>query len=151
MSWSWVNTKYSIHRVLHHPIIDFLWLSVIVSSLGGPGYTQLCTYPWSWVWPMYRVSAPVHALLLIYCLHIAHLQVHLQARSIMASKCMTKLAESQPPRSHDQRPSNSFDYNLKVHLSVYSISGCKWITKVALSWPPSTSHSSLNSGFQVDL
>jgi len=61
------------------------------------------------------------------------IQVYPQTRSIMASKftspwppkCITKLALSLPPSSHDnglQSTSlHSLDHGLQVHLSVYSI------------------------------
>jgi len=55
MPWSWVNTKYSIHRVLHtlsivnteyciHSKIDCLPLPASLSSLWTPWCTELCTF-----------------------------------------------------------------------------------------------------------
>ena len=40
MPWSWVNTEYSIHRVLHHPKFDYLPLPASLSALSGPSWTQ---------------------------------------------------------------------------------------------------------------
>ena len=110
---------------------------------------------------MNRVSAPVRVFLPIYHLQIDHLQVHLQTRSIIASKCISNLAQSQPPirtmnclqtrlitaskcifqftRSRAVSASaNSIYHGLQVHLSVHSISASKCISTLARSRPLSS-------------
>jgi len=63
------------------------------------------------------------------------LQVYPQTRSIMASNCISKLAQSRPP----------------VHLRTRSIAASKCISKLARSRPPSASPNSLDHGLQVYL
>jgi len=98
------------------------------------------------------------------------LQMQLQTRSILASKCIPKLARSRPP-------SSSLGYTILASKCIsklaasrppsaslsYTISGFKSISKLARSWPPSaslsstrswppsTSPNSLNRGLQVHL
>jgi len=47
----------------------------------------------------------------VYATFLAH---GLQVRMIMASMCICKLAQWQPPSSRDQWPPNSFDYGLPI-------------------------------------
>jgi len=85
-------------------------------------------------WLMYRVSAPGSP-------PIDPLQVLLQSCLIMASKCISKLAPSRPPNSHD--------YSLQVHLQTRSITACKCISKLTRLWTSSASLSLLNPGLWV--
>jgi len=94
------------------------------------------------------------------------LQVLLQSRSIMASKCISKLPRSWHPSLHDHgiemhhktrsitasKSARSWsgnaspiilDYGLQVHLWVHSISASKCISKLTRLWPASESLSSL--------
>jgi len=193
MPWSRVNTEYSIHwvlhtpstaytayylhRVLHHPKIDCLPLPASLSSLGRPCCTQFSTFaqlrvnqwiesqfpsrfspelpPLEWPPPGTR---PISA--------------------IMASKCISKLARSQPasvsPNSHDyglqvrtitasrciskltrSRPPsaspNSLDHSLQVYLQTRTITDSKCISKLTRSRPPSASPNSLDYTLQVYL
>jgi len=137
---------------------------------------------------MNRVSAPIAPPFWTYCLQIDRLlstppiplghglQVHPQTRSIMASKCISKLARSQAssasPKlldhgfqtrsitaskciSNNARswpPSaspNSLDHSLQVHPQTRSIAASKWISKLARSRPPSASPKSLDYGLGV--
>jgi len=68
---------------------------------------------------------------------IDRFQVVIQSRLIMASKCISKLARSRPPSSHD--------LGLQVHLQTRSITACKFTR----SWPPSASPNSLDYSLQV--
>ena len=150
MQWSWLNneysrhqvqhtpstayTKYSIHRVLHHPMIDCLLLpaspisrqTVLYSTLYIPTITSF---------PMNRVTACRRTSLLIYRLQINHLQILLQSRLIMASKCIANVTWSLPTSASP----NSLDQDLQVHL---------WVTQ---SRPPSASPTWLNHGLPVHL
>jgi hypothetical protein len=67
----------------------------------------------------------------------------LQVRTIMASKCISKLARS---RSRSASLS-SLDHSLQVYLQIHSITASKCISKLARSRPPS-SH---DHGLQVHL
>jgi len=151
MPSSWVNTAYSIHWVLYHPIIGFLLLLASLSSLGGPCCTQLSAFPPSWVWPMNRVLAPVPTFLRIYRLQFNHLQVLLQFRSIMAFKCISKLAQLWPPSASP----NLLDYSLQVRtidgLQTRSIIASKCISQFTWSWPRSASPNLLDHGLQVHM
>jgi len=149
MPWSWVNTEYSIHQVLHYPMIDFLPLPASLSSLGSPCCTQLATFPRSGVWSMNRVSAPVCDFLSIYHLQTDHLQAVLHSEFIMAFKCISKLARSWPP---SESP-NLLDYSLQVRtihgVQTYSITASKCITEFTQSRPPSASPNLFDHGLQV--
>jgi len=168
MPWSWVHTKYSIHQVLHHPMIDFLPLPASLSSLGGPCCTQLSTFPRSWVWPMNRVSAPgappfnrLPSTASKYSSNLPGswpssgspnsldyiLQVHLQTCSITASKCISEFTWSRPPSVYP----NSLDHGLQVHLQTRSITASKCISQFTRSRAPSASLNQLDHGLQVHL
>jgi len=79
--------------------------------------------------------------------------VHVQTRSITASKCICRLARLRPASSHD--------HGLQVHLQTHliaashcifefnSVSASKCISKLARSWPPSVSPDPLDYGLQV--
>jgi len=94
---------------------------------------------------MNRVSAPGAPP--IDCLQIDHLQVLLQSRSIIACKCISKLARLQPQSAS----LTSLDLGLQVHLQTQSITASKCISKLARSRPPSASPSSPNLGLQMHL
>jgi len=69
------------------------------------------------------------------------LRVHLQTRSITATKCISKLARLRPPSSHN--------HGLQVHLWVHLILASKWISEFTRSRPPSAYLNSLDQGFQA--
>jgi len=60
------------------------------------------------------------------------LQVYLQIRLIMASKCISKFARSRPPSASP----NSLDLALQLHLQTCSITAFKGISKLAWLWSP---------------
>jgi len=150
MPWSRVNTEYSIHHVLHYPMIDCPPLPDSFSSLGRPCCTQFSTFlqlrvnPWIESqlplrlppelpppdWPPPNTSS--------ISLNDS-LQVHLQtlsitsskSRMIMSSKCIYKLARPQPPTVS----LDSHDYGLQVCI----ITASKFISRLAQSQPPCTS------------
>jgi len=68
-----------------------------------------------------------------------------KSSSIMASKCISKLAQLHPPSASPNSPY----YGLQVHLWVHSISASKCISKLAWSWPASASPTSLYLGLHV--
>jgi len=70
--------------------------------------------------------------------------MHLQSRSITASKCISKLARSRPRSASP----NSLDHILQVYLS---ITASKCISKLARSQPPSVCPNSLDHILQVYL
>jgi len=161
MPSTWVNTEYSIHRVLHHTMINILPLPASLSSLGRPSCTEVSTFQWSWVWPMNRASAPVRTVsrytafrsTTAKCISkpvwwwppsvspnsLNHsFQVRtingLQTRSITAYKCILKFTQSQAVSASP----NSLYHGLQVHLSVHAISASKCISKLPRSRLPST-------------
>jgi len=106
-------------------------------------------------------------------LHLG-LEVHLETRTIMASKCISEFTRSWPPSSYNNglqvhvqtRPitaskfatscppsasQNSLDYGLQMHLWVHSIRSSQCISKLARSWPPSAFLYSPNNRRQVYL
>jgi len=85
-----------------------------------------------------------HARLRPPRLHDDGRQVHLQTRSIMASKCISEFTRSRPPSAS----LSSHDNGFQVHFWVHSISGSKCISKLAQSRPLSASLSSHNHGLQ---
>jgi len=155
MEWSWVNTEYSIHRVQHTPSTAYSKQSIhqglhtpsTASSEARlpPAPTQSLLsrrtilystlyIPMITCYQMNRVSAasPPPSLA-IYRLRIDHLQVLIQSRSMMASKCISEQARWQPP---------------SASLS-YTISASKCISTLAWSWPPRASRGSLSHDRQV--
>jgi len=95
------------------------------------------------------------------------LQVHLQTRSITASRCISSLAPLRSASSHGHglqvhifklarlRPPsvspNSLDHCLQVHLQTHSITASKCISNVARLRPRSLSLSALDGDFQAHL
>jgi hypothetical protein len=75
------------------------------------------------------------------------LQVHLQTRSIPASKRISNVAQSRLPIASP----HSLDRSLKVHLHTRSIAASMCISNVAGSWPPSASPKSLDDDRHVHL
>jgi len=71
----------------------------------------------------------------------------LQVCTIMASKCISKLAQS---RSQSASLS-SLDQGLQVYLQIRSITASKYISKLARSCPRSVSLSSLDGHYQAHL
>ena len=67
--------------------------------------------------------------------------MHLQTRSITASRCITKLAGLQPPSSHD--------HGLHVHLWTCVITASKCISNLTRSQPQSQSLNSQHYGLQI--
>ena len=128
MPWSWLDTEYCIHQVQHHSRIDSLPHPSSFSSLGGCRCTQLSTFPQLQVhqWIESQLPSrlpPNRPLPSTPPISLDHsLQVHLQSRSItasqcmseftiMASKCISKLARSPPPSSS----LHSLDHGCHVH------------------------------------
>jgi len=174
-----------IHCTLHHRTIDCLPLPGSPWSLGRPCCTQFSTFPQLRVNHWIESQLPLHlppklpprdwpppSTLPISLDH--GLQVHLDTRSIRASKCISKLARLRTPsvslnsHYHDLQdrtitaskcisklaclqPSsasqNSLDYGLQVRM----ITASKCIFKLAWLRPPSVSPNSLDHGLEVHL
>jgi len=130
-------------------------------SMRAKSLSHLVTFPQLRVTQlMKRVSAPGAP-------SIDYLPVLIQTRSITASKCISKLAQSRHPSASP----NSLNHCLQVHLETRSIAASKcisklaWlqppsshdhglqvqISKLARSWPPSASPNSLDRDLQVHL
>jgi len=144
MPWSWVTTKYSIHQVLHHPNIDCLLLPASFSSLSWYGCTELSTFP------QLRVDQSIESQLPLASLPIYHLQIDLlqpllQSHSIIACKCSSKLARSQPQSAS----LSSLNDGVQVHLKTRSIIACKCISKLTWWWPQSVYLNSLDRHLQA--
>jgi hypothetical protein len=92
---------------------------------------------------MNTVSTPVPPPSRTYRLQIDHLLVLVQSRSIMASRCISKLARSRPPSASP----HSLNRGLQLHLQSRSTTA----SKLAGSWPPSASPNSLDQGLQLNL
>jgi len=75
------------------------------------------------------------------------LQLHLQTRSITASKCISEFTQSRSPMASP----NLLDHGCGVYRWVHSISLTSWIYKLARSPPRSAPLSSLDPGLEVHL
>jgi hypothetical protein len=146
MPCSRVITEYSIHRVLHYPMIDCLPLPARLSSLGRPSCTKFSTFPQLQVNQWMECQLPSCLPLELpppstYPILLSHgLQVQFQTCSITPSKCISsKLAWSRPPSSHDQ--------GLQVHLESHTIMASKPVRL----WPPSVSPNSVDHSLQVHI
>lgn len=104
-----------MYRILDHLKIDCLPLSTCVWSLSRPCCAQLLTFP------QFRVNQWLESQLWIY-----HLYVFLQSRSMVASKCISKLAEPQ----HLSAFPNILQHGLHVNVYVHSMSGSNSISKL---------------------
>jgi len=180
---STASTEYSIHRVKHTLSTAYTAYCII------PTTTVSCYQPVSHLAADHDVQNHLHAHnyklanewnvschrapLLNYHQQIHRLQVLFQSRSIMASKCMSKLTPS-PPRSvsltwhnsslqgctmtaskwistpaqsRTQTPSlKSHGHGLQVHLQSRSITATKWISNLACLQSRSASVRSLHHG-----
>ena len=150
MPWSKVHTEYSIHWVRRHPMMDCHPLAASLTCLRRPCCPQFSTSPQLrgnlWIeshllsrlppeprpqhWPSPSLPA----------ISFDH---GLQVCTIMASKCMSKLA----PWQSRSASLSSFYHGLKVNVKIRSITASKF----AQSRPPSSLPNSLDHSFQVDL
>jgi hypothetical protein len=117
-------TEKCIHRVLRHPIINCLLLPAGFSSRRRPCCTQLSTFPQlqvnKWIESQLPARLPpdlpapnwLSQSTPPFLQDYVH-KVHLKARSITASKRITKLAQLWPHSSHHDR--------LQVHLQTGTI------------------------------
>jgi len=160
MSWSWVHTVYSIHRVQHLPKIVCLpfilmitsWPLNVASAAGMTPYTIDC----------HQTSSPCElrgkiTLSQSHSCELTNWWIESQdpaLRPLTTSKYSTKLAQSRPP--------NLLDRGLQVHISKFAWSrptsvSPKWldnglqvhISKLAGSWPRSASTTSLDYGLRT--
>ena len=150
MLWSGVYTGYSIHSVLHHPMIDCLPLLASVISRQTLLYS-IFYFPTITSHPMNRVSAP------------AAPPSQTSASRLTASLYSSNLARSRPPSGSPKSldyglqplsltarmftwswpPSvslNSLGHDLGEQLWVHSIWASKWISKYTRLRPPSLHH-----------
>jgi len=144
--------EYCIHCILHRPNMDCLPLPASLSSLGRTCCTQVCTFPQLWVNKSVESQLPSHLTPELPTpvwpppspppiLQDCGLQVHLQTRSMPASKCTSKLTLSQPPRVFP----NLHNYGLQVGM----ITTSKCISILAQSPPQRVSPNSHNYGLEV--
>jgi hypothetical protein len=101
--WSWVNTKYSIHSVPHHHMIDCLPLPVSLSSLSRPCCTKLSRLP------QCQVNQCIEFQLL------SHLSLELRPWDLPLSE--SPPADWLPPTT----PPMSANHGGQVHLETCSI------------------------------
>ena len=193
-------TEYSIHRVQHTPSTASTVHSIhLVQHTLRPAYTAYCIIPRSSVSRSQPVShlaaehvvlnsphshnykltnewslSSCRASLPIYRLQIDRLKALLQSSSIMASKCISKLARSHPPsvslnlhysglqirtmtaskvisKLAQSRPRSSHDHSLQVHLQTGTMTAAKCISKLTRSRPPSASPNSLDHSIRLYL
>jgi len=135
MSWSWVDTEYSIHWVQHTPKIDCLhfifmitsWLLNVVSALGGPPY-RIDRHQ-----PALHKSTTLKSL----C-HIPTVPSSVTDKQSLSTR---RTFHPLPPIT---RP-NSHNHSHQMHLQTRTIA----LSKLARSRPPSVSLNSLDYGPQV--
>jgi len=183
MPWSRVNTENSRHWVLHTLSTAYNAYCIIPRSTDFLLPASLLI---TWETMFYRILYIPHnyaltnglslgsrcAPLLNYPFQIGWLHVLLHSRSIMSSKCISRLAQSQHPSVHpiwpdywlhnctitasmtiskitqSQSPSvssNSLVYSLQIH----TIRAFKYIADLARSQPPNVSLYSLNYSFSL--
>ena len=133
-----VYTQYYIHWVVHTPITassqDRLSTAPSLSllshlSVGLVALVSVLSHNYKLT---YQLSLSSHrASFAIFHLWIDNLQLLLQSWLIMASKCVTKLAQSGTPSSHHHRlqrsSPNSLVHNLQVHLQTRSFVASMYI------------------------
>jgi len=147
---------YCIHRGLHHPIIDCLLLPGR-SHLSVSYSTQLSTFPWLQVNQWIDSQLPSHHSPDVPLpnrlppstppISIGHgLQVHLQTRLIIASKCISELLDLiRQIHLHTRSITTSkciselHHLGLQGHLQTRSITAFKCNAKLARSGPPTES------------
>ena len=137
-----------------------------LSSLGRPCCTQFSTLPplrvIQWIWSQLPSHLPPElpqpdwppwSTALILLDH--GLLVHLQTRSIIATKCISNLPQLRPPSSIDQRilcaSQNSLDYGLGVHVETGLFTASKCISRLLRLWPPSSHDGGLQMNLQARL
>jgi len=151
--WSWVNPKYSIHQVQHHPQINSLPLPASFSSLGRWYCTKLSTFPQlqvnQWIEsplpsriPPNRPPPSTSSFTLNYRPRV-HLYVHLG----LASKYISKLARSRMASTCF----SSLNLSHMLLLQTRSITSSMCISESAQFRPRSTSPNLLDHCLQVDL
>jgi len=93
-------TKYCIHQVMYHPMVDSVSLPASLSSLSGPCSTQISTFP--------------------------HLQVNQYIKSQLPLLLPPNLQppDCPPPNT----PPTVIDHDLQLHHQICSIMACKCIT-----------------------
>jgi len=145
----WVNTECSIHRVQHTPMIvchPFIltissWPLNVASAFSVPPYRSTTTSQFSI--RAWRVKSPCHIPKVASWLtdefspgwpSIDRLQLLVQSPSIMASKCISKLARWQPPSASP----NSLHHGLQLHLQTRSVTSSKCISRLAHLQPASS-------------
>jgi len=130
MPWSTVTTEYSIHCVLHHPMIDCLLLPGSHLSLSRPCCTQFSTFPQlrvnQWIESQLPLRLPPELLPPDWTPPstppISH-DYGIQICSITASKFAQFWPQSVSP--------NSLNRDLGVHLKVHLMKASECITKYA--------------------
>jgi len=144
MPWSWVDTEYSIHQVLHHSMINCLLLPANFTSLGGCArlstFSQLRINQWIESQPPSRLPPDLLPPSTSPILIDHGLQVYLPTCSPTASKCISEFTRCRPPSVSP----NTLDHGLRVNLSLHSIAVLKCISTLAWSRPPCSSLSSLH-------
>jgi len=168
MSWSWVDTEYSIHRVQYPckivclPFILMItsWPLNVAWTSGMPPYTTDRHQPA--LQESSKVTSPCHVptvasiltdekcLLSRRAVHLLPISTHthsldfgIQTRLTTASKCISKLARLQPPSSHV--------HDLHVHVHTGSITISEGISKFTRLRPQSVSPNMLDYRLQVCL
>jgi len=135
---SLISRQIILYSILYMPTIKSWPMNRVSASIARPFWTtssRLTTFKscssltWSWPPRASRNSLDYGP------------QVCLQTRSIIAPKCIFKLAWLRPPSSHDHcLPSvspNPLDHGLGVHLWTQSITAPNCIFKLARLRPPS--------------
>ena len=167
MSWSWVDTECSIHRVQHPSKIFCLpfilmitsWPLNEASASGVPLHEsskvmshshgcELTNWSKESPYPARRQSSASQYSSKLNRLRSPNLldhglQMYLQTRSITASK----FTRSWPPSAS----THSLDHYLQVHVQTRLITPSKCISKLARSQPSSVSLHSPDYGLQVHL
>jgi len=131
---------------MHHPNINCFPIAASLSSLGGPNILNSVHSHNYELTNEYSPSSH-HASLPNYYLQIDRLQVLLETRSMMASKCISKLTRSRPPGVSP----DLLDCSLQVPPHTHSITASKCTSRLAWLRPASASPNSLDPGLQMVL
>jgi len=156
MSWSWVDTEYSIHRVQEYTEHSIQWAQHPPKIVCLPFILQITSLPLNAASAIRRASlhdqppsasSPFELKGKVTWSHSHGCELtnwwiqsqHPARRPSIPSKNSSKLARLRPPRSHDHGP--------QMHLQTRSITASKCISQLPWLRPPN----SLNHGVQVHL
>ena len=142
MPWSWVDTEYSIHWVLHTP---------------STPHAEYCIHQVLHHLEIHCLAAPSHSLIsrqtllysILYNPTITSQQMNRVSARVAPSSTSAASGSTASGYTASKYPPISIDHGLQVDFQIRLISASNGISKTARSQPRSASLSSLDHGAQV--